>query len=139
PASLSSGLDLDRRIEPDAQHRSLRHFDFLAFGRSGNTTTADDRAENRALDAAKNAAEHGADARTRGDLAGFTLDALALDRLSHRASNRIGAAVDGHLIEAHRHLGGSVGPRRRVHGGDDAAQHRAGRDYRSPVDVQIDE
>src|SRR5689334_21107439 len=107
---LSRGLHLDRRIEPDAQHRALRHLDFLALGRGRDAAAADDGTEHRALHATEDATKDGACARTGCDAAGLTLDAFALDGLGHRAANRVGAAVDSDLVEAHGHLRRAVGP-----------------------------
>ena len=75
----------------------------------------------------------GADAR------GLALDALAFNRLRHGAAHRVGAAVDCHLVEAHRHPRGAVGASGGLDGRDDAAHHRAGRNRGPAVDVQIDE
>jgi len=76
-APLSS-RDRNRRIEPDAQHRSLRQVDFLAFSRCGDTAAANDCAEHGTLDAAEDTAEDRAGASAGCDTTCLALEAFAL-------------------------------------------------------------
>src|SRR4051812_40187279 len=103
--------DEERLFHPDAKDGSGRQRDVLALGRRDGAAAADEDAEERPLGAAEDAADDRADAGPRADLGGFTLDALALDRLRHRRVDRIGAAVDGELIERHRHRAPALGAR----------------------------
>src|SRR4029077_4877702 len=96
------------------------------FGRGNRAAAADQDAEQRALRAAEDAAENCADAGARADLAGFTLDAFALERLADRAAHRIGAPVDAHLVERDGEAALAIGARRLVHRANDAARPRAG-------------
>ena len=132
-------LDLRRRVHPHAQHRSRGQVHVLAFRRGDGAATADQHAEQRALATAEDAPDDRPHRGAGADAANLPLHAFALERLRHRAAHRIAAAVDRHLIERHGQAALAVGPRRPVHGADDAAHDRAGRNQDLVAAVEIDD
>src|SRR5205823_2685097 len=98
----------------------------------------DQDARQRALRAAEDRANHGADAGTRADLPGFALDAFALERIGDGCADRIRTAADGQTIEGDRQLAGpfdASGLRDRAHY---AAHHRAGGYHHAVSLLQVD-
>ena len=89
-AALMAALPIDlpdRRAAVSSRTRRIvpaGSVDVLAFGRRDRAAAADQHAEQRALHAAEDAADDRADAGAGADLAGFTLDAFALERLRSR-------------------------------------------------------
>src|SRR5262249_38750593 len=108
PSHTSSCLNRHRRIEPDAQHRTLRQLDLLALGRRNRAAAADQNASQRALEATENATEDRTDACAGSDASSLALDPLALDRLGDGAPHGIRTTVHRHLIETDGHLRSAV-------------------------------
>src|SRR6185503_11515132 len=99
-----------------------------ALGGCDRAPAADEDARERTLDASQDAADDRADAGTGADAPGFAPDAFTLQRLCHGGMNRVGASVDPDLIEFDCHAAFAFEPARLLNRGDDAAQHRPGRD-----------
>src|SRR3954462_10090304 len=116
-----------RRIEPHAENRTGRQGDVLPFGRRDRAAAADEDAEQRALDPADDAADDRADTGAGANLAGLTLDPLALERLGDGAAHRIVAAVDRQLVERHREAALALHAGRLRDAADDAADRGTGR------------
>ena len=97
------------------------------LGRRNRAAAADEDAGERALRAPEDAADDRADSSPGADLGRLTLDALALDGLRDGAAHRVGAPVDGQLIE---HDGQAPLPLEApclVHRRDATAHHGPGR------------
>ena len=86
-------MNLQRRVHPHAQYGALRQIDFLALGRGNCATAADQHSSTAPFTPPSTAPMMRADSRTGAGARSFAADAFALDRLRHRATHRVGAAV----------------------------------------------
>src|SRR5688500_19319762 len=86
--------NLQRRIDAHADDRTRGQFDVLALGGRDDTATADDRAEDRALQPADDSPDDGADGAGGADRTAFFTNAAALEDLSGHAAKFVFTSVD---------------------------------------------
>ena len=96
-------------VEADAKHAATRQIDILAFSRDEHAAGADEDAGDGALHAADDAADDRANTGARTDLADFTFEAFAFDRIDHGRSDVAGSAINGQPGEFHRQAAFAIG------------------------------
>src|SRR5262245_37089347 len=113
--------------------------DILAFSSRDDAAAADQDSGNRTLHAAEQAADDGADGRTRADAASLALDAFALQGLGDIGACVVGASVDAETIEFHRQAAFTIRAAGAVDGGDPPRQQRACRHDQLVAAVKVDQ
>src|SRR6185436_6405441 len=113
--------------------------DVLAFGGDQHAAGADQDAGDRALHATDDAADDRANAGARADLADFTLEAFALDRVGDRRPDVGRAPVNRQSRELDGHAALAIRARCLVDRGHVADEQRPGRNHQIVSLVEIDD